>query len=328
MRQLLDQRRALLASEDASLAMLRQLDRRILTMVEQGHDGVPLRDFSDGALQALRALPFEEAVFWFEVTATLSAQDPRPAASRLLERPESAGLGWWLAAHYSAVPVDAAFPEAPADAARAAYAFWRRGQAGALPQPWKHWAEVLSGTREPDEGLLGALWQSLPGAVASNGDQADQCAGWKTWYYPMLTRVPDDWQLWMVNWLSARLDTAGTVEAMGVSGARRFLGWLEAIVAGSAPDDELAKAASRELRWLRGENVVDPDAGVPSDGPHEGQPHWWGRQVWGGGTTDQHWQQLSRSLPLGFRERCWYWRGWNYDGGPCSLFGGQWCAGN
>lgn len=326
MRQLLDQRRMLLASEDASLAMLRQLDRRVLTMVEQGHEGAPLRDFSGRALQALQGMPLAEAVFWFEVTATLSDEDPRPAACHLFRQPGATALGWWLAAHYPAVPLESPFPEAPEDGARAAYAFWRRGQAMVLPPPWKHWAEVLSGVKEPSDALLEALWQYSPVSAAA-GDETS--GAWKTWYYPMLTRVPDDWQLWMVNWLSARLDTASTVEAMGVSGARRFLGWLEAIVAGSASEPVLAAAASRELRWLRGESPPDPDLGEAPELPAgEEQPRWWGRQIWGGGTADHDWQRLAQSLPLGFRDRCWYWRGWNFDGGPGSLFGGQWCAGN
>lgn len=323
---LLARRKTLLGSDDANLTMLRMLDRQILTMAGQGHEEVPVRDFSDNALRRLQELPLEDAVLWFEVLATLTDQDPRQAITGLLEREPESELGWWVAAHYPAVPVSGPFPVTARASVRAAYALWRRGRAAELPEPWRDWAEALSATGEPSEALLESLWQQ----TCPEQTQADSL--WKDWFYPLLTRAPDEWQLWMVNWLSTRLDTAGTMEAMGISCARRFLGWLDAVEAGSAGNDALTTAARRELRWLRGDLMPDPDSPPPRQegaGQAEGeQPHWWGRQAWGGGTGDQDWQRLFLSLPLAFRQRCWYWRGWCLNGGVFSLHGGQWCAGN
>lgn len=315
---LLAQREALLASEDATLAMLHQLDRQLLTQVEHGGGQAPVSDFSELALDQLLAMPLNEAVLWFEITATLTDADPVQAVGAMVARQPDAPLAWWLAAHYPSVPVDEHFPEAAQLQVLAALAYWRRGRAAELPEPWRHWADVLSATREPSEDLFDALWL-----------QEDSSDDWKAWFYPLLTRAPDEWQLWMVNWLSARADTQTTVEAMGVSCARRFLGWLEAILAGARENKALVEAAGRELRWLKGDRLETPaqERGELDD-QRDDKPGWWGRQAWGGGLQDQDWQRLLQSLPLAYRNRCWYWRSWCLDGGPGSLFGGRWCPGN
>lgn len=315
---LLAQREALLASDEATLAMLHQLDRQLLTQVEHGGSEAPVGDFSEPALDRLLAMPLDEAVLWFEITATLTDADPAQAVETMVIRQPDAPLVWWLAAHNPAVPVGENFPEASSLQVWAALAHWRRGRAAELPEPWRHWADVLSATREPSAELLDALWEQ--------GDSSDD---WKAWFYPLLTRVSDEWQLWMVNWLSARADTLTTVEAMGISCARRFLGWLEAILAGTQENQALVEAASRELRWLKGDQPETLARGSEHAADRRDQPPaWWGRQAWGGGLHDQDWQRLLQSLPLAYRNRCWYWRSWCLDGGPGSLFGGRWCAGS
>lgn len=324
MQQTLDEliatRRALLASDDASLEQLRQVDRRLLTRAERGDPASPLpENLAEGSLLPLASLPVDEATLWLEVALSIGGVRVRPSLDALAKEPDAAALSWWLAASYPHLAVAGEFPESPELQMLAARAYWRRGQIDKLPEPWKEWAKVLDGRNELSKPLVESLWDLLPAGASTSG-----FASWKDWFYPLMVGAHDEWQLWLVNWLLAEVDTTTTVEAMGVSCARRFLSWLEAIGAGTGLDgnEEVADAAERELRWLRG----DSRARQPEPSP-------FGYQCWGEILKDGHglapasWQKRFSALPMGFRERCWYWSGRQINGSPWSLFGGQWCVG-
>ncbi|WP_328189681.1 hypothetical protein [Marinobacter sp. OP 3.4] len=325
MQQTLDEliatRRALLASDDASLEQLRQVDRRLLTRAERGDAASPLPDnLTEGSLLPLASLPVDEATLWLEVAVSIGGVQVRPALDALAKEPGGESLSWWLAANYPGLSVTREFPEAPELQVLAARAHWRRGQNDKLPQPWKEWAAVVDGHKELSRPLVETLWDILPADARVEG-----FASWKDWFYPLMVGAHDDWQLWMVNWLLAEVDTTTTVEAMGVSCARRFLSWLEAIGAGTGLDgnEDVADAAERELRWLMGDRRG-----------RQQEPSPFGYQCWGEILRDGHglkpasWQKRFTALPMGFRERCWYWSGQQINGSPWSLFGGQWCVGD
>lgn len=318
--ELIATRRALLASDNTSLEQLRQVDRRLLTRAERGDPASPLpKDLSEGDLAPLSSLPVDEATLWLEVAVSLGGVRVRPALDALAKSPDGEALSWWLASSYPGLSVTRAFPEAPELQVLAARAFWRRGQNDKLPQPWRLWAEVLDGRAELSKPLVEQLWEILPADATVTG-----FANWKDWFYPLMVEAHDEWQLWMVNWLLAEVDTMTTVEAMGVSCARRFLSWLEAIGAGTGLDgnEQVADAAERELRWLKGDQ-----------GSRYQDPPPFGYQCWGEILKDGHglapasWQKRFSALPMGFRDRCWYWSGKQINGSPWSLFGGQWCVG-
>lgn len=324
MQQTLDEliatRKGLLASDNASLDQLRQVDRRLLTRAERGDPGSPLpADLTGGSLLPLVSKPVDEATFWLEVAVSLGCVQVRPALDELANESEGLALSWWLAAAYPSLSLPTEFPEAPELQVLAARAFWRRGQGGQLPQPWRDWAEVLDGHRTLSRPLVESLWDRLPADAGVTG-----FASWKDWFYPLMVGTHDEWQLWMVNWLLAEMDTTTTVEAMGITCARRFMSWLEAIGAGTGMDGNgaVADAAGRELRWLRGDQGGSRQASSP-----------FGYQCWGEILRDGHglvptsWHKRFNALPLGFRERCWYWSGRRINGSPWSLFGGQWCVG-
>ena len=318
--ELIASRRALLASDNASLEQLRQVDRRLLTRVERHDPSSPLPDdLGEGSLLPLTSLPVDEATLWLEVAVSLGGVRVRPALDALAGTPDGEALSWWLAANYPGLSITRAFPDDPELQTLAARAYWRRGQVDRLPRPWQEWAQVLNGRNELSKALVEALWEQLPAGAEVTG-----FACWKDWFYPLMVGAPDEWQLWMVNWLLAEVDTTTTVEAMGVSCARRFLSWLEAIGAGTGLDgnEAVADAAERELRWLRGDHQArQPESSL------------FGYQCWGEilpdghGLTPASWQKRFSALPMGFRERCWYWSGKQINGSPWSLFGGQWCVG-
>ena len=318
--ELIAARRALLDSDAASLEQLRQVDRRLLTRAERGDPTSPLAGKPvEVDLLPLASLPVDEATLWLEIAVSLGGVQVRPALDALARAPEGEALSWWLAASYPGLAVARPFPTTPELQVMAARAYWRRGQVDKLPKPWQTWAHVLDGRIELSRTLVEELWELLPADAGVAG-----FACWKDWFYPLLVDAHDEWQLWMVNWLLAEADTTATVEAMGVTCARRFLSWLEAIGAGTGLDgnEAVAVAAGRELRWLKGDQPG-----------HKSGSSAFGYQCWGEILRDGHglkptsWQKRFAALPMGFRERCWYWSGKQINGSPWSLFGGQWCVG-
>lgn len=313
-------RQALITSDDASLAQLRQVDRRILSRAEQGDPSCPVsRGLGGDSLERLEVMPVKEATLWLEVAVLLEGIRVRPALDALTRSGPGRALSWWLAAHYPGLTAPDDFPESPEQQVLAAKARWRRGQGASLPSPWREWAAVMDRRAEPSRELVESLWDLISPETETTG-----LASWKDWFYPLMVDAHDEWQLWMVNWLLAEADTVTTVEAMGVTCARRFLSWLEAIGAGTGHDDNevTARAAGRELRWLWGNR----EGRGPETSP-------FGYQCWGQILPDGHglaplsWQSRFNSLPLGYRDRCWHWSGRHIHGAPWSLFGGQWCAG-
>ncbi len=318
--ELISERWHLVTSDDVALDRLRQVDRRLLTRVEQGDADSPLpQDMANGSLLPLTAMPAMDSTLWLEVAVSLGGVKVCPALDRLAEDAAGQRLSWWLAASYPGLSMNLSFPEAPELQMLAARASWRRGEGDTLPRPWSEWAGVLDGRLELSRTLVEQLWSILPA-----GGEPLELANWKEWFYPLLVGAPEEWQLWLVNWLLAEADTTTTVEAMGVSCARRFLSWLEAIGAGTGLDGNvnMAQAADRELRWLKGD-LGDTRPGVIPAG-HQ----CWGEILADGrGLEPVSWQQRFSALPMGFRERCWYWCGRQINGSSWSLFGGQWCVG-
>lgn len=318
--ELIATRRVLLASDDASLEQLRQVDRRLLSRAERGDPSSPLpENLAEGSLLPLATLPVDEATLWMEIAVSVGGVRVRPALDALAEEADGMALSWWLAANYPSLSLPRTFPEAPELQVMAARAYWRRGLGTQLPRPWREWAAVLDGRNELSRPLVETLWELLPARAVVVG-----FASWKDWFYPLMVGVHDEWQLWMVNWLLAEVGTTTTIEAMGVSCARRFMSWLEAIGAGTSLDgnEAVADAAERELRWLTGDLRGRWQKPTP-----------FGYQCWGEilrdgrGLAPASWQKRFRALPMGFRERCWYWSGRHINGSPWSLFGGQWCVG-
>lgn len=314
-------RQALLGSDDASLAQLRQVDRRLVARAERGDAACQLSwELSGESLLPLVTLPVREATLWLEIAIALDGIRARPVLDELAQSEPGKALCWWLAANYPGLALPDGFPDTPELQVLAARAHWRRGQGASLPSPWKAWALMMDGQAEPSRDAVEALWNRVSADADTTG-----LASWKDWFYPLMVHAHDEWQLWMVNWLLAEVDTSTTVEAMGVTCARRFLSWLEAIGAGTGLDhnEAVADAAGRELRWLRGD--------APS---HRPEPVPFGYQCWGEIVADGHglapvsWQRRFTSLPLGYRHRCWYWSPRQVQGAPWSLFGGQWCAGS
>lgn len=291
------QRATLLASDDATLAQLKNHDRKLLAIMDQGKLDSPIAHkvlMDEDLFQALDA-DFDGSLLMLEARARLWPGELLRAQHRLVTWEEGNSVAWWLAAHYSSLPCPYVFPESWNAQVWAARALHKRGRASILAEPWHSWALALDGAAALLP-VVQSLWERADG---------EKC---ESWLAPLMVVADQTQSAAVINWLASRGGDTLVIQLMGWSCQSRFLPWL----ASMRHDKVLAEPAIRELRWLTGGH----------------NNRYADHQCWGEPLTPEVWAGLFRRLPLSFRGRVWHWCGQAVQGAATSLQGGEWCVGN
>lgn len=124
-------RQALLGSDDASLAQLRQVDRRLVARAERGDAAFSVaRELSGESLAAAGEAACHGATLWLEIAIALDGIRARPVLDELAQSEPGKALCWWLAANYPGLALPDGFPDTPELQVLAARA---TGAAGRVP---------------------------------------------------------------------------------------------------------------------------------------------------------------------------------------------------
>lgn len=220
------QRKAVLASHEADLGVLKQLDRRFLGELAQGQLGpVSLPGLSAATLLAEAADPLEAMVV-VEGRDCLWPGELSRLHQALCAIDQGQPLAWWLAACYPALPM----PKGDGGWLQAR-ACWLRQKP--LEGPWQDW---LLATRGEQLGkLVPALWAL--------------CAGhqWQYWLPSLWQQASEAEVVASINALAPQVDEVTLVELMGRSHLGRFLPWL-----GTLRQPQLSEVVMENQLYLTG----------------------------------------------------------------------------